>query len=172
MEKMPRLTTEQRSNLVAYLDGELPEPEAKQIEQVLTKSPVVQHDVEMLERTWQMLDQLPRLAVSQEFTARTLSAVKLDEVPRKMTLPAWVSRLPKERFRRGAIAMGLPAALSLSAVGGYVIERRFVPDSSAELLENLPVIQNLDLYANVESVEFLKQLDRKVGSFEQAPVRR
>ncbi len=45
MEKIPRLNQDQRSNLVAYLDGELPEPAAKEIEQVLSKSPTVQHDV-------------------------------------------------------------------------------------------------------------------------------
>ena len=50
MEKIPRLNRTRRSNLVAYLDGELPEPAAKEIEQVLSKSPTVQHDVEMLSR--------------------------------------------------------------------------------------------------------------------------
>ena len=39
MEKIPRLSSDQRSNLVAYLDGELPEPAAKEIEHVLAKSP-------------------------------------------------------------------------------------------------------------------------------------
>ena len=48
MEKIPRLNSDQRSNLVAYLDGELPEPAAKEIEHVLAKSPTVQHDVDML----------------------------------------------------------------------------------------------------------------------------
>ncbi len=35
MEKIPRLTPDQRSNLVAYLDGELTEPATKEIDQVL-----------------------------------------------------------------------------------------------------------------------------------------
>ena len=76
MEKIPRLNSDQRSNLVAYLDGELPEPAAKEIEHVLSKSPTVQHDVEMLSRTWDLLDQLPRLAGTSDLTTRMVSVVK------------------------------------------------------------------------------------------------
>ena len=103
MEKMPRLTPEQRSNLVAYLDGELADGEAKGIEENLDKSPAVQHDVEMLERTWEMLDQLPRMALPQEFTARAVSAIKLDEAPRPLIPPGLFSKFPVERLRRGLL---------------------------------------------------------------------
>ncbi len=92
MQKIPRLTQDQRSNLVAYLDGELPEPATKEIDQVLSKSPAVRHDVEMLARTWDLLDELPRLATEEDFTARTLSVAQKEEAPRPPCCPRSVSR--------------------------------------------------------------------------------
>ncbi len=166
MDKIPRLTVEQRSNLVAYLDGELPEVQSKEIEAILSKSPTVQHDVEILSRVWEMLDQLPRLVGSGEFTTRTLTAVKQDEAPPKSRLGAWVERLPKERFRRGTIVGAWAAGLALAAVAGFAITNRLIPDESDELLQNLPVIEKLDLYSNVGSIEFLKELDKRVDSFD------
>jgi anti-sigma factor RsiW len=167
MEKIPRLTPDQRSNLVAYLDGELPEAEAKGIEQVLVKSPSVQHDVEMLSRTWELLDQLPRLEGTEELVSRTLSAARADEAPRGLLPQSLVDRLPKEPFRKGAIVVIWAAGLALSAVAGFAITNRLVPDDSQDLLRNLPVIQKLDLYSNVGSIEFLKELQKRVGSFDE-----
>lgn len=167
MHKIPRLNPEQRTNLVAYLDGELPEGEAKAIEQVLTKSPTVQHDVEMLSRTWELLDQLPRLAGTEELTARTLSAVKADEEPKPFVPAAWIQRIPKEQVRRGALVVVWLAGLASSAVAGFAITNRLVPDDSEELLRNLPVIEKLDVYSNVGSIEFLRELDKRIGSFDE-----
>jgi anti-sigma factor RsiW len=165
MEKIPRLSSDQRSNLVAYLDGELPEPAAKEIEHVLAKSPTVQHDVDMLSRTWDLLDQLPRLAGTSDLTARTLSVVRADEVPKALLPASWVERFPKELFRRGAIVTAWAAALALAAVAGFAVTNRLIPDPSDELLRKLPVIEKLDLYSNVESIEFLRELDKRGVSF-------
>jgi anti-sigma factor RsiW len=168
MEKIPRLSQDQRSNLVAYLDGELPEPAAKEIEHVLSKSPTVQHDVEMLSRTWDLLDQLPRLAGSSDLTARTINVVKADEAPKPLLPASWVERFPKESFRRGAIVATWVAGLAFAAVAGFTITHRLIPNPSDELLRNLPVIEKLDLYSNVESIEFLRELDKRIVSFDES----
>jgi anti-sigma factor RsiW len=167
MEKIPRLNQDQRSNLVAYLDGELPEPVAKEIEHVLSKSPTVQHDVEMLSRTWDMLDQLPRLTGTSEMTARTITVVKADEVPKPLLPASWVARFSKEPFRRGAIVATWAAGLAFAAIAGFIVTNRMIPNPSDELLRNLPVIEKLDLYSNVESIDFLRELDKRIVSFDE-----
>jgi anti-sigma factor RsiW len=171
MQKIPRLTQDQRSNLVAYLDGELSEPAVKEIDQVLSKSPAVRHDVEMLARTWDLLDQLPRLATEEDFTARTLSVAQKEEAPRPL-LPTSVSeRLQSRQLRRGGVLLIWLAVLAASAFLGYSATAHWVPDQSEDLLRNLEVVEKLDLYRNVESLEFLKQLDEKIGTFDAQPKR-
>jgi anti-sigma factor RsiW len=163
MEKIPRLSSDQRSNLVAYLDGELPEPSAKEIEHVLSKSPTVQHDVEMLSRTWDLLDQLPRLTGNGDLTERMVTRVKAAEEPKPFLPATLLERIPKEPLRRGAIVATWVAGLALAAVAGF-----FITNPSEELLRNLPVIEKLDLYSNVESIEFVRELDKRGVSFSDA----
>jgi anti-sigma factor RsiW len=169
MEKIPRLTPDQRSNLVAYLDGELTEPAAKDIDQVLSKSPAVRHDVEMLARTWDLLDQLPRLSSGEDFTARTMAVARQEEAPKPLLSPLLIERLQSESLRRGGIVLAWLAVLAGSAFAGFNITSRMIPDPSEDLLRNLDVVEKLDLYRNVESVEFLTQLDQKIGSFDARP---
>ncbi|HET6328522.1 MAG TPA: hypothetical protein VFG04_27815 [Planctomycetaceae bacterium] len=169
MQKIPRLTTDQRSNLVAYLDGELPEPATKEIDQVLSKSPAVRHDVEMLARTWDLLDELPRLSSGEDFTARTLAVVKGEEAPKPLLPPSWVERLKSQQLRRAGIVMVWVAALGASAFAGYTVTSNWIPDPSEDLLRNLEVVEKLDLYRNVETPEFLRKLDEKIGSFDAQP---
>ena len=68
---------EMRGNLVAYLDGELDEAATQKIEQTLAENSDVRGEVESLARTFEMLDELPRQEVSEEFTARTLSTIQV-----------------------------------------------------------------------------------------------
>ena len=60
MDKMKRVSVEDRDNFVAYLDGELSPDEIKKLEGILADSPVARKDVEMLVRTYELLDLLPR----------------------------------------------------------------------------------------------------------------
>jgi anti-sigma factor RsiW len=168
MEKIPRLSSDQRSNLVAYLDGELPEPTAKEIEQVLSKSPTVQHDVDMLSRTWDLLDQLPRLTGSGDLTERMVVQVKAADEPESIWSTSWLERIPKEPLRRGGILATWAIGLSLAGAAGFFVANRMIPDPSEQLLRNLPVIEKLDLYSNVESIEFLRELDKRGVSFNDA----
>jgi anti-sigma factor RsiW len=171
MDKIPRLNSDQRSNLVAYLDGELPEPAAKDIEHVLSRSPTVQHDVEMLSRTWDLLDQLPRLSGSSDLTNRMVSVAKEDEEAKPFLAANWLARIPREPLRRGAIVAAWVAGLALAAVVGFAVTNRMIPDPSRELLENLPVIEKLDLYSNVETIDFLRELDKRGVVFHESPSR-
>ena len=168
IEKIPRLSSDQRSNLVAYLDGELPEPAAKEIEQVLSKSPTVQHDVEMLSRTWDLLDQLPRLTGNSDLTERMVSLVKAGDEPSLAVCPLRGS----SGFRRSRCVAGRSSPRGWldwhwRRIAGFFVTNRLIPDPSEPLLRNLPVIEKLDLYSNVESIDFLHELDKRAVPFNE-----
>jgi anti-sigma factor RsiW len=75
MAKITRLSGEERENLVAYLDGELDPQQIREIELALGRSPVARHDVDMLARTWDLLDNLPQQQVGEQFVTETMSLV-------------------------------------------------------------------------------------------------
>ena len=163
MEKTVRLNAEQRDDLVAYLDGELPDVKAQQIDQVLARSEVARHEVEALARTWEMLDVLPTLKAPPEFTERTMTTLKVAEVPFDITGQPWFAYL-----RTGAVLAVWIAALSVSGWIGFTITNRVIPNPHERLLEDLPVLQKLDVFREIESIEFLEEL-RKSGMFEETP---
>ena len=63
--------------LVAYLDGELPEGDAREVEQSLASDPAMRTEVEQLNRAWELLDLLPRPNASGQFSSRTLATLKV-----------------------------------------------------------------------------------------------
>jgi hypothetical protein len=75
-------------------------------------------------------------------------------------------RLRDLPLRRGGIVLAWLVVLGVSGFAGYAVTSRLVPDESDELLRNFPVIEKLDLYRNAESIEFVKQLEQKIGSFD------
>ncbi len=65
-----RLTPDERADLVAYIDGELPETHSQAISTKLTHSATARREVEMLQKTWEMLDFLPRPQLPSSFRRR------------------------------------------------------------------------------------------------------
>ncbi len=155
MEKVLRLSADQRDDLVAYLDGELPDPVAQAIDQVLARSEVARHEVEALARTWEMLDALPVPKASAEFTDRTMTTLKVGEVPYDITEQPWFAHVKK-----GAVLAVWFAVLGLSGWLGFQITARWVPNEQAQILEDLPMLQKFDAYQEVQSLDFLEQLNK------------
>ena len=83
--------------------------------------------------------------------------------------PDRLERLQSLPLRRGGIAAAWLAVLAASSFAGYTLTSRWIPDESDDLLRNLEVVEKLDLYRNVESLDFLKQLDERIGSFDARP---
>jgi len=50
-----RLSPEDRSNLVAYLDGELDDAQARAIATKLTQSVTARREIDALRKTWELL---------------------------------------------------------------------------------------------------------------------
>jgi anti-sigma factor RsiW len=154
MDKMKRVSVEDRDNFVAYLDGELSPDEIKKLEGILADSPVARKDVEMLVRTYELLDLLPRPQATTEFTQRTMATVKLADVKPDLTQSWWYKRA--HLFVVTAAGAGL---LVVSGLLGYASTNRWAPSNEELLLRDLPIIQNIDEYRQVGQHEFLERLE-------------
>ena len=162
MAKTLRLSADQRDDLVAYLDGELPDGQAQAIDQVLAQSEVARHEVEALARTWEMLDALPVPKASSEFVERTMTTLKVGDVPYNITEQPWFGYV-----KSGSVLAVWFAVLGLAGWVGFQITTRWVPNEQEQILNDLPVLQNLDAYQEVETFDFLNQL-KQSGLFEQS----
>jgi anti-sigma factor RsiW len=149
------LTPAERANLVAYLDGELDEAESQAIATKLTQSLSARREIEMLQKTWEMLEHLPRPHASEAFTQRTLTEIGRFSVPGDRIVDA------ASRTLRRAIVMALCLVASLACFGlGLVLMRWVWPDPTSRLVRDLSIAEHLDEYRDVGSFEFLDRLDR------------
>ncbi|WP_417386780.1 anti-sigma factor family protein [Gimesia sp.] len=163
------LNDQELEKLVAYLDGEVTEQEAIEVEQSLSTDEATRAHVDGLERTWELLDKLPIAKASQEFTDKTLSTIKtvqLEALAEEEQKRGGLSRKSKERLRRAGIAAGWTLGLACSVMLGYLLTNQWVPDESDPLLEEFSFIENLDTYSEVQSLEFLEEL-KKSGTFDE-----
>ena len=163
MPQIARLTADDRDDLVAYLDGELGEDEGTRIEAALSSSPVARHEVEMLTRTWDLLDLLPEEGAGEAFTERTLSAARAENavVPLRDRPAAAIAR-------RSAVAGAWLAAAAGCGAVGYLAAARWVPRETDPIVRDLPLLQDLPLLRDAYSVEFLMELER-TGVLAAAP---
>lgn len=148
-----RLTPDERANLVAYVDGELPEVSARAIATKLTQSATARREVEMLQKTWELLGHLPMPQVDAQFSERTITEIQRLE----LKAPGWDPRV-KSWTARSAQAI---IYLVLCGVGlglGYVAARWFWPDPAARLAQDLSLAEYLNEYLEIGSFEFLSQL--------------
>src|SRR5262249_38256068 len=148
-----RLTPDERANLVAYVDGELPEPAARAMATKLTQSATARREVEMLNRTWELLGHLPWPQVAPQFSEQTVTRIRRLELQE----PGWESWARSWAARGTAIII----YLILGGLGlglGYAGTRWLWPDSSARLARDLSLAEHLNEYLEVGSFDFLSQL--------------
>lgn len=149
-----RLSPVERANLVAYLDGELNEAETRAIATKLTLSMTARREVEILQKTWEMLELLPRPQASPELVSRTLTGVRTleDRVERHYSSVGDWGR----RAVRVALVAGLAAVVF--AVG-WLATTQLWPDPTARLARDLTLAEHLEEYQAVGSFEFLQELE-------------
>ncbi|HEY1600475.1 MAG TPA: hypothetical protein VGG64_12790 [Pirellulales bacterium] len=138
--------------LVSYLDGELDAAESREVEEALAQNPRVRQELQQLERSWQLLDELPRTQVDESFTRST---VEMIAVQAEKDLVAIQAQLPQRRRRVWLVAAG---ALLTAAVAGFLTSTVLTQRADEKLLSDLPVIENFDQYREVEDLEFLRML--------------
>ena len=161
MNASEKMTSQQRENLVAYLDGELDEVATEEIERTLAHSAEARYEVDMLTRTWELLDTLPKSKASDEFSERTLSSIKVEDL--KPSGAGWF-RPANWGLRMYPILGGL--VLIVAATAGFSVSRYGIPDESEQLVEELPLIENYNVYSDITDVEFLQEL-QKSGLFDE-----
>jgi len=143
------------ADLVAYLDGELDSEQAQAIEQRLSGDPACRQQLRELQQAWDLLDKLPKADVGDAFTQTTLAMVAVSATDD-------VAQAQRRRGRRYRWLWWTgTAAAVLAFLAGYGAVSRVVSRENRRLLRDLPVIQHLDEYRYVDSVEFLRRLDRE-----------
>lgn len=164
MNENPALSSEDRANLVAYLDGELDEKTSLALEAKLGIDPRARTEVDQLRRTWDLLDYLPKPSPSPSFTHQTMERLAIQTVPSRT--PWWLS----PRWRPAALTVGLAASALIASGVGFAGARLLAPASKTPghlaspdvdteaLARDRRVIENRRLYERVVSIEFLREL--------------
>jgi hypothetical protein len=161
MGKQPdqlRLSPDEREDLVAYLDGELPEAHSRSISTKLTHSATARREVDRLKQTWELLEYLPRPQVAEQFSEKTVSHIRRLEIEGRAWEPLFA--LWSMRALRGVLYVGIGAA---ALAAGYGLTRWVWPDPTVRLVRDLTLAEHLDEYLEVGSFEFLSQLARSTA---------
>ena len=128
-----RLTPLERENLVAYLDGELDDAGNRALSTKLTSSLTARREVEVLEKTWELLDHLPRPKASDDFAEKTCSEVRrIAERGDRIE-----SRFIQSIIRFLRLVFLVVGAAALAAVA-YLIVLWAIPNPTARLANDLP----------------------------------
>jgi hypothetical protein len=154
MSNHDRADTEVQDELTAYLDGELDATNVRRVEERLARDPDYRHELQRLERAWELLDRLPRAAVSDDFTKTTMEMVA---VAAGQDAAELVHTLPRRTMARWVAAAGAVAA----GLSGFLIGHLLWPDPNRKLLEDLPVLQNFESYYQADNIDFLRLLKEK-----------
>jgi hypothetical protein len=138
------------AELVAYLDGEVDEAESRRIEAMLAERPEVRQRLGELQQTWEMLEQLGRSETDDRLSQTTMEVVaSAAETARH--------RWPSDRARRwAAAAIAVLGTLLL----GFGVGAALAPNPNRQLIRDLPILENLEPYRQVDGIEFLRMLHR------------
>ncbi len=148
------------TQLVAYLDGELDADSSRRIEQQLAEDATFRLELQRLQQSWDLLDQLPRAEVDSSFTQTTVEMVALS-AESDLEQTQQIQKHQNRRFWWYAAGSVLAASLA-----GYIGLSLWLEQPNKQLIRDLPIIEQIDLYRVADSVEFLRQLDRE-GLFDE-----
>jgi anti-sigma factor RsiW len=150
--------------LVAYLDGELDPKVAEELATQLNLDPKLRAEAEALQRTWDILDILPRPEPSPSFASRTVSQViPLPGIANSRTMP--LPAAPTMAATAGRSAFWIVSAMLIVAAGfgGYFGHRFAAPHPGPKEVqppvEDYSLMRNMRLYRYADDIEYVKQLD-------------
>lgn len=160
--------------LVAYLDGELPEGDARDVENSLASDPAMRAEVEKLNRAWELLDLLPRPNASGEFSSRTLTTLKASGATTALpnenaAAPTVALNVSKpSRIGNSTIAAWSAGWIAVSVLGFFVGHMTARPESDV-WLDDLPLIERIDVYREIGDAQFLRDFQRERDRDERRP---
>jgi anti-sigma factor RsiW len=141
--------------IVAYLDGELDTQAIARVERRLSEDPAYRLRLGQLQHAWDMLENLRSTEADDEFTASTVAMVAVQAEQESK------SQQMKAVRRRSCAWLALAAVVLLSMAGGYAAIYRRMTREDRNLVRDLPLIERVDEYRNIEDISFLKQLERE-----------
>jgi anti-sigma factor RsiW len=145
-------TSSDQEQLVAYLDGELAPDEALQVERRLSRDETFRQLLRGLQEAWDLLDELPQPTIDEDFTQTTVEMVAV-------TMAEEVHRQQDRWRERKTIKRVAQAAVVAASVGlGFWCVRYLQEQSDREILRDLPVIEHVNQYAEVDDLSFLEKM--------------
>ncbi len=141
--------------LTAYLDGELDADASRALEDLIAENAEVRRRVQELDRAWNMLESLKPAGVGESFTRTTVEMVQMENgvsLPRRRT---WFHRY-----------LAYLSVVSVCFLLGFGVASGYFSRQENLLLRDLPVVERLDAYLHVETMEFLRAL-REEGLFDE-----
>ena len=159
----------QVAELVAYLDGELPDSDADRVERLLLSNPPLRRNAETLDRTWQLLSCLEEATASGEFTQKTLSSISTASAERdtdsatgrrwslKNLMPGSMFAWTLIWFMTAFVACSAGLTLSRKA------RRERTDPTDRQLLKDLDLYHQYPKLWRIPDVEFLKEVTENTG---------
>ncbi|MFP6763901.1 MAG: hypothetical protein VB858_09790 [Planctomycetaceae bacterium] len=156
--------SKKHEDLVAYLDGELNDQAAANVEKTLAADAGARQNVENMTRTWELLDLLPEVRTSQNFTEKTLTVIQAKatasltaDSAENVHNDVYHGRM-RERTMTVARRAGGFLVLLLIASLGFHSTFQSDPVPRKKLLQELSIAKRLDEYQEAGDIEFLKAL--------------
>lgn len=149
-----------QEQLVAYLDGEMDADSAQAVEERLARDADFRQTLNDLERSWDLLDDLPQPTSDDAFTKTTVEMVtlQLDKDVRQEEAAFSRRKLAGPLLAIAAIVLALPI--------GFFAYRYYLEGPNRQLIEDLPVIQRVEVYQHIDDIEFLETLKAE-GLFDE-----
>jgi hypothetical protein len=142
--------------LVAYLDGELPPDDCRRVEERLAADADYRQQLRDFDQAWEALDALPTRKTDDDFARTTMELVAVAAQADASVVTA--SAAKARRRRMVWFAMAALAGVLLGFVAAWLL----LPNRNQALLRDLPVIRQVDVLRQVESVDFLRRLATEV----------
>ncbi|MFK7822234.1 MAG: anti-sigma factor [Planctomycetaceae bacterium] len=149
------LTEEQRTEIVAYLDGELDSGESERIRRLLVENANARREAEELTIAFEALDSLDGITASGDFTNRTMTSIQA------LAETDATGKTQPFDVRRGAKLGVWGMGIVVSAIAGFCATNWTVPDESRDLVRELELLQALPKYERVGSAELLRELEKQ-----------
>ena len=119
-------------DLIAYLDGEVDAQTRQKIERCLAQDPQLVHRMREHQLAWDLLDELPREEVGDDFAQTTL----------KMVAVAAASDIKENTVENGKrrrwLRVVTGASLIASSLAGFWVAAALLARPNRQLLEDLP----------------------------------
>jgi anti-sigma factor RsiW len=163
-EQIEETEDPQIMELVAYLDGELPEQDADRVERMLQANAPLRRNAETLDRTWRMLDALGEPTASGDFTQKTLISISTLPAESDARRATSLRQVMREILPRSVIVRGLIWCLAgfFACSAGLLLSRNArrerTDPGDAQLLKDLDLYRQYPKLWHIPDVEFLKEI--------------